>query len=245
MGKKKSSNKKNIKRTNRIKNSVKDKNIYIIISKTSTFPSKVIKMWTKEPYAHTSISLDIELNEMYSFARRKLHNPFYCGFIREDITTGVFGRDVDTTCRIARLKVSTNTYKKIVKMLREFMKHNMDYKYNYLGIVGIMFNKAVEREYNYFCSQFVYHVLEKSGADTFDKKPGLVRPEDFRKWDKLELVYEGKLKDYRQYLKDYDITEDSDAEYFNQCLGKELGSDVSEENSVEKKPVKEDTAMAL
>ena len=159
---------------------------------------------------------------MYSFARRKLHNPFWCGFIREDITTGVFGRDVDTTCRVARLKVSTNTYKKIVKMLKDFMKHNMDYKYNYLGILGVMFNKAVEREYNYFCSQFVYHVLEKSGADTFDKKPGLVRPEDFRQWDKLELIYEGKLKDYRQYLKDNNISEESDKEYFSECMIKNL-----------------------
>ncbi len=222
MGNKTYANKKNIKRTNRKKNNVKDKSIYIVISKTSTLPSNVIKMWTKEPYAHTSLSFDIELNDMYSFARRKLHNPFYCGFIKEDITTGVFGRDVDTTCRVARLKVSSNSYKKMRKMINEFKKHDMDYKYNYLGIVGIMFNKAVEREYNYFCSQFVYHVLEKSGADTFDKKAGLVRPEDFRQWDKLELIYEGKLKDYRQYLKDNNITEESNKEYFSECMIKNL-----------------------
>ena len=222
MGNKTSANKKNIKRTNRKKNNVKDKSIYIVISKTSTLPSNVIKMWTKEPYAHTSLSFDIELNDMYSFARRKLHNPFYCGFIKEDITTGVFGRDVDTTCRVARLKVSSNSYKKMRKMINEFKKHDMDYKYNYLGIVGIMFNKAVEREYNYFCSQFVYHVLEKSGADTFDKKAGLVRPEDFRQWDKLELIYEGKLKDYRQYLRDNNITEESNKEYFSECMIKNL-----------------------
>ena len=222
MGNKTYANKKNIKRTNRKKNNVKDKSIYIVISKTSTLPSNVIKMWTKEPYAHTSLSFDIELNDMYSFARRKLHNPFYCGFIKEDITTGVFGRDVDTTCRVARLKVSSNSYKKMRKMINEFKKHDMDYKYNYLGIVGIMFNKAVEREYNYFCSQFVYHVLEKSVADTFDKKAGLVRPEDFRQWDKLELIYEGKLKDYRQYLKDNNITEESNKEYFSECMIKNL-----------------------
>ena len=60
MGNKTSAKKKNIKRTNRIKNNVKDKSIYIVISKTSTFPSRVIKMWTKEPYAHTSLALDIE-----------------------------------------------------------------------------------------------------------------------------------------------------------------------------------------
>ncbi|MBR1816637.1 MAG: hypothetical protein IJ763_08045 [Lachnospiraceae bacterium] len=222
MGNKNSSNKKNIKKINRIKNNRKDKSIYIVISKTSTFPSHVIKMWTKEPYAHTSIALDIELNEMYSFARRKLHNPFYCGFIREDITTGVFGRDVGTTCRVARLKVSANEYKKIIDTLKKFKKNDKYYKYNYVGIVGIMFNKAVEREYNYFCSQFVYHVLKNAGVETFDKKAGLVRPEDFRLWDELELVYEGKLKDYRQYLKDNQITEKCDRDYFAECMIKDV-----------------------
>ena len=52
-----------------------------MVSKTSTWPSNVIKMWTKQPYAHTSLALDIELNEMYSFARKKVRNPFDCGFI--------------------------------------------------------------------------------------------------------------------------------------------------------------------
>jgi hypothetical protein len=178
----------------------KTKCVYIVISKTSTIPSKAIKMWTKDPYAHTSIALDMELNKMYSFARKRIRNPFDCGFISEDITTGVFGRDVNTTCRVGRLWVTPTQYRRITKILKKFQKNKAYYRYNYLGILGVMFNRAVERKYNYFCSQFVYTVLERAGVELFDKPAGLVKPEDFRLWDELEIIYEGKLNMYRDYL---------------------------------------------
>ena len=193
------SNKKNNKK-NENKEPAKNKCVYIMISKTSTLPSNVIMMWTKQPYAHTSLALDIELNEMYSFARKKLRNAFNCGFVSEDITTGVFGRDVETKCRIGRLWITENQHKKILKTLEKFKKDKAFYKYNYIGILGVMMNKAVERKYHYFCSQFVFHVLQKAGVEMFDQKPGLVRPEDFRVWKELEIIYEGKLIDYRNYL---------------------------------------------
>lgn len=207
MGNANSSKKKNIKKKNKKNNTDKTKCVYILISKTQTLPSNVIKMWTKEPYAHTSLALDIELREMYSFARKKLRNPFYCGFISEDITKGVFGRDVNTTCRVTRLWVTPNQYKKIISNLEKFKKEKDHLKYNYLGIFGVVFNKAVERRYNYFCSQFVYYILDKSGVKMFGKKPGLTRPEDFRTWDELELIYEGKLNEYRDFLKSTNQTD--------------------------------------
>lgn len=190
----------NVKKLNRRSDADKSKCVYIMVSKTSTLPSNVIKMWTKEPYAHTSLALDMELNEMYSFARKKLKNPFDCGFISEDITSGVFGRDVDTTCRIMRLWVTEEQHQKIIDILEQFKQKKASYKYNYIGIFGVMVNHAVEREYNYFCSQFVYFVLQKAGVELFDKEPGLARPEDFRVWKEPEVMYEGKLHDYRAYL---------------------------------------------
>lgn len=200
MGHMNSANKRSIHKINKKKNTEKTKCVYILLSKTKTIPSQVIKMWTKEPYAHTSLALDIELNEMYSFARKHLRNPFNCGFISEDITKGVFGRDVETTCRVARLWVTNTQYKRIVKILNDFKKEQDFYGYNYIGIFGVMCNRAIERKYNFFCSQFVYFVLRNAGVKMFDKKPGLARPEDFRVWDELELIYEGRLNQYRNFL---------------------------------------------
>ncbi len=207
-----STNKKNIKKLNKRRKYLKNKCVYVMVSKTSTIPSQMIKMWTREPYAHTSLALDIELKEMYSFARKKLRNPFNCGFITEDITSGVFGRDVGTTCKIMRVWITQAQLDKINKILKKFKENKNYYKYNYIGIFGVMINKPIEREYNYFCSQFVYYVLSKAGVKLFDKKPGLARPEDFRVWSEPEVIYEGKLNEYRAFLEDnYPKKANSDA----------------------------------
>ncbi len=196
--------KKKLKSKNRnMFNAPKDKCVYIVLSKTQTLPSNVIKMWTREPYAHTSLAFDIELNEMYSFARKRLHNPFYCGFISEDITTGVFGRDVKTECRVMRLWITSAQRKRVEKILDKFKAERNLYKYNYLGVFGSVLGRSVERRYNYFCSQFVYTVLVKAKVDVFEKKPGLVRPRDFRLWREPEIIYEGRLNQYRDFLKEH------------------------------------------
>jgi hypothetical protein len=40
-----------------------------------------------------------------------------------------------------------------------------------------------------------------SGIDLFDKSSGRVIPDDFRKCDKLEKTFEGKLTSYRDFLR--------------------------------------------
>lgn len=181
-----------------------NKKVYILISKTSTVPSNIIKMWTKEPYAHTSLALDIELNEMYSFARKGMRNPFNCGFISEDITKGIFGRDIDTKCVVFELEVTPEQHELILLQLDKFKSNAERYHYNYWGIFGVTRNKAIEREYNYFCSQFVASVLKKAGVEILDKEPGLVRPEDFRKCNKLKVIYKGYLIHYREFLHNHE-----------------------------------------
>lgn len=43
------------------------KKIYIVLTHSGTALSKIIKGFTKDEFSHVSISLDKELNEMYSF----------------------------------------------------------------------------------------------------------------------------------------------------------------------------------
>ena len=43
------------------------KEIYFVLTHTGTALSKIIKGFTKDEFSHVSISLDINLKEMYSF----------------------------------------------------------------------------------------------------------------------------------------------------------------------------------
>lgn len=86
------------------------KKVYILLSKTKTVPSNLIKLMTREPYCHTSLALDISLDEMYSFARKGVYNPFNSGFISENIEKGIFGKHKGTRCAVYELKVTSKQY---------------------------------------------------------------------------------------------------------------------------------------
>lgn len=195
--------------------------IYIMISRTSTVPSKIIRAYTKETYAHTSLALDLNLENMYSFARKRIHNPIDCGFIYEDIETGIFGRDKDTICRVYALSVTAKQYARIVEEIDIFKKNQPKYSYNYKGIVGIMFNKPVVRDYKYFCSQFVAHVLEKSGIKLFEKNTALASPTDFKLALEDRMIYDGLLTEYREYIKGYSVDDVEDI-----ILGSQIDDDI-------------------
>lgn len=59
------------------------KHIYVVISQTASIVSRLIRWSTGDPYTHASISLDQNLDEMYSFGRIFPNNPLIGGFVKE------------------------------------------------------------------------------------------------------------------------------------------------------------------
>ncbi len=190
-----------------------NKSLYILLSRTQTIPSRVIRFLSPMPYVHASIAFDENLDEMYSFARKRVHYPFYCGLIDEDINKGIFARKKHTECLVLRLPVTEEEYDKAHDSVEHFKAHRRRYGYNYLGVFAVKFHKAIERKYDYFCSQFVDKVLQMSGINLFGKTPGLVTPEDYRNSDKLEHFYEGLLTNYRGWLSSFDMSKDEKARW--------------------------------
>ena len=52
------------------------KKIYIVLTHTGTILSTIIKSYTHDEFSHVSLSLDINIKEMYSFGRLNAYNPF-------------------------------------------------------------------------------------------------------------------------------------------------------------------------
>lgn len=179
------------------------RNVYIVLSQTRTYPARAIRLYTNEPYAHASIAFDEDLEEMYSFARRGIYNPFNAGFIREYIDKGVFGRCNTTACSIYRLQISEDQYTRLRKEIEIFNQNKNTYSYNYLGLIGAAFNIPIRSRQKYFCSQFVAYVLKQSDIHIFSKNYALVKPRDIRVNSNLTSIYEGRLSQYRVYRKKY------------------------------------------
>lgn len=175
---------------------IRNKTIYILLTHSGSMFSRAINIYTRDPYTHVSIGFDEDLKELYSFGRLKPYNPVIAGFVKEDVINGTFGRFPNTKCALYSLQINDIQYGKLKRELDRFNKEANKYGYNFLGLIGAMFNYPIERKYNYFCSQFVAEILQKSGINILDKDPGLTSPMDFKNCKELEFIYEGYLSTY-------------------------------------------------
>ena len=158
--------------------------------------SRVVHVYTKQEFCHSSISLDKDLNEMYSFGRYWAYNPFIGGFIKEEVNSGTFKRFYNTKAAIYSLEVTDRQYKLIKKEIRKFKRSKEKYSFNTLGLAAILFDKKLSRKNKYYCSEFVKHLVEVGNIE--NDLPDIVRPQDFEKIDNVELVYKGLLREFKK-----------------------------------------------
>lgn len=173
-----------------------EKSLYVLLTQTGTWFGELIKRFTAAPYNHASLALDAELNEVFSFGRKQAANPWVAGFVREDLYTGAFRHFPDTRCVLLRLRISARQYASVLRTIQFFQENNAAYRYNLVGLLGVLLQRGIEPDNAYFCSQFVAHTLLSSGIPLWEQPASLVTPNDFFHHPALEVVYEGRLYDY-------------------------------------------------
>lgn len=170
------------------------KDVYIVLTHTGTILSRIVKAFTKYEFSHVSISLDINLDKMYSFGRLKPYNAFVAGFVHEYINKGTFKRFFNTEAKIYCIHITDEQYEKIENIIEEFINHKNSYKFNILGLFAAGFHKKIGKEHSFYCAEFVKYVLDESGVKT--ELPNVVRPEHFKTIDGVEEIYSGLLRRY-------------------------------------------------
>ena len=122
------------------------KKIYIVLTYTGTVLAKVVKLYTKKEYSHVSISLDKELNNMYSFGRLNPYNPFWGGFVQESPKYGTFKRFKNTKSKIYSLDIDEEQYEVIKDLINKINTDKKNYKFNVMGLVAVMLNIHLKRD---------------------------------------------------------------------------------------------------
>lgn len=173
------------------------KELYIVLTSTGTILSRIIKFYTKDRYSHISIALDENLKGMYSFGRLNPYNAFIGGFVQEGIDIGTFKRFKNTRTEIYVLKGTDEQYEKASEIIRKMNKMRERYKFNIIGLFLAGFNKRLEIKDSFYCAEFVKYVLSNSDVKNVKNLPLLIKPEDFKKLEGLELIYTGLLCEYK------------------------------------------------
>ena len=168
------------------------KKIYFVLTHTGTVLSKIIKNYTKDEFSHVSISLDKELNKMYSFGRINPYNPLWGGFVHEYIDKGTFKRFYKTKTKIFSLEITEKQYLDLEKIIYYMEENKEKYKFNIVGLFAAGFQKKIGIENSFYCAEFIKYVITKAHIET--NLPEVVKPEHFKNINDLHEVYSGLLK---------------------------------------------------
>lgn len=179
-----------------IKDNNSESSIYVLLTDTGTLFTSLIKIFTGAPYNHVSLALDAGLNDLFSFGRKYPTNPWAAGFVEEDVYEGTFRHFPGTRCELRRLQVSKQQRDDAIRFVQSFQMEKQAYRYNLIGLLGLLMNLDIETKNAYFCSQFVSETLRKSGLSLWDRPSTLVTPNDFHCHPAFKTVYEGLLYDY-------------------------------------------------
>ena len=180
--------------------------LYIVLTRTDTVISRLIQLLKNDEYTHAAISLDKELNYMYSFSRRNTYNPFIGKFRKEDIHEGLYKFCDTVQGVIIEVEVSKEQYEKAKALLDHFITNSSFYKYNYMGLLYNLLNKPASRDDRFLCSEFVYHILKESGIADFKISKNLVRPQNLIDIEG-RIVYKGNLKEIKSRKKNWNTKE--------------------------------------
>lgn len=180
--------------------------LYVVLTRTNTIVSRLIQLIKDDEFTHAAISLDKELNYMYSFSRKHTYNPFIGVFRKEEINKGLYKLQRSLHGTIIEIEVSRQQYKAAKGLLNHFIDNSNLYKYNYKGLLDGVLNKESCYDYRFLCSEFVYYILKESGIVDFNISRNLVRPQNFLNLDG-DIIYRGNLKDLKYQNKNYDSRE--------------------------------------
>lgn len=170
------------------------KQVYILLTRTGTVPARIIHAFKGGTFTHTSLSLTPATDCLYSYARRKIKNPFKAGLIVENIHTEVFAQYPDCHCALYCITVSDQAYECMQREITYFLNNYKKAKYNFLGLIPLAMGIRIRRKFKLTCSQFVALVLEKSKEIELPKDPYLMLPNDFSDINNIQLIYDGTLK---------------------------------------------------
>jgi hypothetical protein len=173
-----------------------NKCIYLVFAKTGTWLSRLICTFSEIEYAHSAISFDNSFRKMYSFGRINPDNPFSGGFVQESLFDGVYKKFSKCECLIYKVVVTEEQYYALENQIEKFMSEKDRYRYNFLGLFGILLNLQIKRENHYFCSQFISEILMECNIHDFDKTPELMKTTDLFKIKNKEIIWRGRANEY-------------------------------------------------
>ncbi len=173
----------------------KKRSVYVVVTRTGTGVAKIIRVISRMPYSHVSLSADPALHELYSFCRNYKPIPLPATFNTEVIGEGTLGKFANIPCEIYEVPLTAEQYHHFQCLIEHFTAYRKRYSYSIIGLIRVKLQIRSELHKKFVCSQFVAYVLNECGVK-LDKPPCLYSPDDLRYLPDAKLIYRGELNRY-------------------------------------------------
>lgn len=174
------------------------KKIYILLTKSGTFVSKMVGLLTSDQYTHVSVSFEESLQPMYSSSRKNGETMFPAGPCLENFNRGYLLKHPMIPCALYELEVTDEVYERAKREVHKIIKNSDAYGFNILGLILCGINIPFYSKDSYFCSQFVGEILYNSQAVELPKNFSLMRPSDYMDIPELVCSFTGRLHELVQ-----------------------------------------------
>lgn len=166
---------------------MKNRSVYILLTRTNTLFSRVIHLFTGDEFTHAAIGVAGADGVFWGFGRKYPRLPFPGAFRKECPWRFKHG----APCRVYRVDVSEACYREICMILEHMSTMPEFYHYSILGVIACRLGIIYHRDRYFFCSQFVAWLLQESGAVELPVCPAMFRPSDFTRLSGATLEREG------------------------------------------------------
>lgn len=169
------------------------RSIYVLLTRSKTIASRIIYVFTRARFTHSSLSFGEELDQLYSFGRTYAHLPLPAGFRIESLRKGFYKNNSHIPCALYEFRVSEESYAAAQEIIDRMTTSDIDYGYNIIGLLLCSLGITHKRKRKYFCSEFIAEVLQKSAAIEMPDPPSLTRPIDYASMPGGICLYEGTV----------------------------------------------------
>ena len=147
---------------------MEQKYLYVLFSATPYRMGRFIRLVTGDPYNHVAIGTEEDLSNLYAFARRFYHTPFYGGFVKEH-PCRYRHKGVAADTRVYRIPLTQRQWLRLQELLSTMRAQADVYLYNHLSALLAPLHRKVRVRKAFTCAEFVVSVLSTLGFD-FDPR---------------------------------------------------------------------------
>lgn len=167
--------------------------VFVLLTEGHSPISGPIRAATHSRFSHASISMNIQLNPMYSFGTKQA-KPWKMGFVKTYPSDPLWGKK-PTPYALYVVYINRAAKEKMKSRLEWFEAHSEQLRYYWVGLLRVFLNIRNHKQMKWFCSEFVATILS-AGRD-MSRDPSLYKPGTFVDDDITTFVCEGD--DIRMY----------------------------------------------